>query len=305
VEYPSCTNHFGGDTCGDGETADPNAKHESCCTLVTNSAGLKIGKYQVTAGRMRAFVERYNGNLQQWAASNPKGWDPSWTSELPSSLDDANSKLGPALKRGCDIANEGARTYWQPPISADEKNDFPKDVLDEKALNCVTWHMAQALCVSDGGRLPSLAESNAIWSNDGANSYPWEFQDSSGYNPDTGWDERLVHNYSYQTPNIPSDARIDGDVPLDRSYSIGPPGRRPKGANKIGVQDAVGNMLPWLNDGPNVFAWTLSWEEHPLQDSSDTWPDNLKDVDGFGTQEARDGVRTGYYAIGARCVFDK
>ncbi|HVH44041.1 MAG TPA: SUMF1/EgtB/PvdO family nonheme iron enzyme, partial [Labilithrix sp.] len=262
VEYRSCTGHFGGDTCGAGETGEPDAKHENCCTTVTNSDGLKIGKYLITAGRMRAFVERYNGNLQQWAATKPKGWDDAWTSELPASLDEANAALGPEGKKGCSITTDGkgARTYWQPPIGED-KNDFPQDVLDEKALNCFSWHMAQALCAFDGGRIPNNDEIQAMVTNDGEDDYPWQFQDKSTYKPKTA-DERVVSYYSYHTPNPPADMRKDGTDPLDRTFWIAPPGRRPKGANKIGVQDALGNMLNWVNDDPQYFTWTMSWEEH-------------------------------------------
>lgn len=305
AEYPSCTRHFGGDTCGEGETGAADAKHESCCTTVTNKSGLKIGKYHVTAGRMRAFIERYSGNLQTWAATSPKGWNASWTSELPTSVDEAHEELGGSLKAGCSVSpsGKGGRTYWQPPIG-DDKSDFPQDALDEKALNCVPWHMAQALCVSDGGRLASRPEIIAIMTNNGANTWPWQFKDKSPYDPESGWDDRTIHNYSYETPNVPANIRLDGDGPLDRSFYIAPPGRRPSGANADGIQDAVGNVLPWVNEGPNRFAWTMSWEEHPTSmDPNNTkgnlWPENRSEL----SQQVRDSIRDGYYALGARCVF--
>ena len=54
-----------------------------------------------------------------------------------------------------NVVNQGGRTYWQGPIdgNAEEASDFPKEVLDEKSLNCVGWYMAQAACAFDGGRL--------------------------------------------------------------------------------------------------------------------------------------------------------
>jgi hypothetical protein len=298
VESPSCTGHFGGDTCGEGETGTADAKHESCCATVTNSKGLRIGKYHITAGRMRAFIERYNGNLQQWAATNPPAWDGNLTDELPASMDDALYMLGPYTKRGCSITSEGrgARTYWQDPID-DDKNDLPKDVLDEKALNCVPWVLATALCAFDGGRLPTQAEAMAIAENDGENDWPWQFQDpaphvdkSEGQYED---DARFVHWRNYVTPNAPANMRQDGDGPLDRSFYIAPPGRKPTAANKIGVQDAVGNLLTWLSDGRNRVAWTASWEEHEKQNKVLTWPSNKNEDEAMG-----------YYAIGARCVFE-
>ncbi|MDF2695722.1 MAG: Tryptophan synthase alpha chain, partial [Labilithrix sp.] len=290
IEFKSCTGHFGGDTCGVGETGDTTAKHESCCTTVTNSAGTRIGKYHVTAGRMRAFVERFAGNLQQWAGTSPQGWDDGWTQELPATMDDALYMLGPGLKRGCSVnlQGKGARTYWQD--LAGETSDFSKDVLDEKALNCVPWHLAQALCVYDGGRLTSHAENMAIATNDGDNQWPWQFQDNTAYTETKG-DDRVVHRYSYATPNPPANLRMDGNSPLDRAFFIAPPGRRPTGVNKVGVQDAVGNVLPWANDSVRRFSWTMSWEDHPKKDQAQTW----------GTDASE---RNGYYAIGARCAFE-
>lgn len=301
VEYKSCTGHFGGDTCGAGETGTAEAKHESCCTTVDvtdRPAGkLRVDKYQVTAGRMRAFIERYSGNLQEWAKTSPQGWNDAWTSKLPASISDAHFLLGPANKRGCAVAGQGGRTYWQPPIggNAAEQSDFAKDVLDEKALNCVTWHMAQALCVSDGGRLATAAEIKWLFENGGKTQWPWQTKDTSAFNPNAG-DGRLAHYYSYQTPNPPKTMRTAGSgsstYPVDQAFWMAPPGRHPSGANQYGIEDMAGNMMPWVNEGPRQFIWTLSWEKHAKNLTATTY--NPQDPPGA---EA-------YYAIGARCVRD-
>jgi hypothetical protein len=259
---------------------------------VKHSSGKRIGKYLVTAGRMRTFVERYNGNVQEWAQTSPPGWNDDWTENLPASMDDALFMLGPALKRGCSITQQGkgARSYWQQ-INGDT-SDFSKDVLDEKALNCVPWHLAQALCVYDGGRLPTNSENMAIATNDGDDNWPWQFQDTSPYSSSKP-DDRVVHRYSYATPNPPANMRMDNGGPLDRTFFVAPPGRRPLGANKLGVQDAVGNLLVWASDSPRRFSWTMSWEQHEKKSQPDTWPPN----------DAQSEVN-GYYAIGARCIFE-
>ncbi|MBX3208528.1 MAG: hypothetical protein KF764_26080 [Labilithrix sp.] len=292
VEFKSCTGHFGGDTCGAGETGEAGAKHESCCATASSN-GKRIGKYHVTAGRMRAFVERFGGNLRQWADTSPAGWNDAWTSILPTSMDDALFMLGPNVKRGCSISlqGKGARSYWQ--ALAGETSDFSKDVLDEKALNCVPWHLAQALCVFDGGRLTTHAENLAQITNDGTTTWPWQFQDNTPYSErDHPADGRLVHRYSYATPNPPADMRRDGAGPLDRTFFVAPPGRRPTGGNAIGVQDAVGNLLTWANDGVRRFTYSMSWENHEKQNTLRTW-----------AQDSQNEVN-GYYAIGARCVFE-
>ncbi len=90
----SCTAHNGGDTCGSGGAGGVGAASwESCCTTAT-VAGVKIGKYQVTSGRMRAFLERTNGNVrkvvqdaraagQLHGATMNAAWDP----YLPTSME--------------------------------------------------------------------------------------------------------------------------------------------------------------------------------------------------------------------------
>lgn len=298
VAFPSCTGHFGGDTCGPGDTGTGEAKHESCCATV-ESGGTTIGKYLVTAGRMRAFVERFSGNLQQWAATNPPNWDSSWNDELPSSMEEALDRLGPNVKRGCSVPNQGGRTYWQKDANGDpdETSDFSQDTLDEKALNCVPWHLAQALCHFDGGRLASSDEIFSLVTNDGSTSFPWG--NSPGF-VTKAQSDLIVHFFSYLTPNPPASLRTNGEDPLDKAFFMAPPGRRPGGNNKAGAADAVGNMLPWVNDGVGRFSWTASWEEHPLagfdraQGGSQRWPPS-----------GGSGEQWGYYAIGARCAFDR
>lgn len=299
VEHKGCTGHFGGDTCGDGETGDTNAKHESCCTTIAvtdrPAGSFVVDKYHVTAGRMRAFVERYGGDLQSWAATNPKNWNQAWNDKLPASLSDAHYLLGPGSMRGCSVANQGGRTYWQPPVDGDtaEQSDFSQDVLDEKALNCVTWYMAAAVCAFDGGRLPSNAEVKWLFENGGKSQYPWQVHDPGSYDPNVA-DEHLVHRYSYQTPNPPDTMRIVGTgpdaYPLDHAFWVAPPGRRPKGANTYGVQDMAGNLAIWVNDQEKYFTGTMSWEKHAK---------NLT-AGRYGDQDNSDG----YYALGVRCVRD-
>jgi hypothetical protein len=90
----SCTAHGGGDTCGSGGEGGLGAQGwESCCSRVTVGA-TKIGKYQVTSGRARAFLERVKGDVRSVvqgarAAGQLHGaiMDPSWDLYLPTSLE--------------------------------------------------------------------------------------------------------------------------------------------------------------------------------------------------------------------------
>ena len=63
----SCTQTNGGTTCGSGEVGDPAAVHESCCiSLPIPGSTTRLDKYKITSGRMRAFIERTQGNVQGW-----------------------------------------------------------------------------------------------------------------------------------------------------------------------------------------------------------------------------------------------
>jgi formylglycine-generating enzyme required for sulfatase activity len=288
VASPSCVGNHGGDTCGE------NGKDDCCATVdISDGATFTVDKYQATAGRMRAFITKTNGDLQTWVNNaQPPGWNAGWTDNLPTNMDEALYALGPGGKRGCNVASQGGRTFAQDPIvgDPDEKSDFSQDVLDEKALNCVTWYMARALCAYDGKRLAKASEIRHLFTNGGTTTYPWQFQDKSAFNPNA-MDERLSHKLNYETPNPPAGMRlVNNDYPLDHAFYMAPPGRFPKGADKYGVQDAAGNMLPWVNDGPKQFVWTFSWENHPGDLKGSTW--NMSDGP------------DGYYAIGFRCAAD-
>jgi hypothetical protein len=109
VGAPSCATHLGGDTCGIGEVGEPGAKHESCCRSLpvpgftdAAHAGKKVylDKYEITTGRIRAFVERLaaaNGgvpNVKAWiAAHTPQIWDPAWNTFMPSDTEGGTATI--------------------------------------------------------------------------------------------------------------------------------------------------------------------------------------------------------------------
>ena len=68
ADKPSCTAHYGGDSCGiGGDGSVGAASYESCCAtadVTVNGTTTSLGKYQVTAGRMRTFLTAVNGNVR-------------------------------------------------------------------------------------------------------------------------------------------------------------------------------------------------------------------------------------------------
>jgi hypothetical protein len=113
VGAPSCTAHLGGDTCGTGEVGEPGAKHESCCRSLPVAGyadaahpgkAVYLDKYEITAGRVRAFVERITAasagvaNIKGWvAAHRPQIWDPAWEVFLPSDAEGGTQLIGRRL----------------------------------------------------------------------------------------------------------------------------------------------------------------------------------------------------------------
>ena len=107
----SCVVQFGGDTCGLGEVGEAGNQHESCCHSLPVSGyadqthpgkTIYLDKYEITAGRMRAFVNAIGskpGGIRQWMANNPpEVWNNSWNQFLPSDVND--SILRPRLLLG-------------------------------------------------------------------------------------------------------------------------------------------------------------------------------------------------------------
>jgi hypothetical protein len=153
IDAPSCKPHFGGDTCGTNEVgsgveshlgpaAAVQAGHESCCRTLPvagytdpNQPGktVYVDKYEITAGRMRAFLEAVGGgvdgagnakdaNVRAWmAAHRPTRWNNGWEDALPTS--NANTSTTYTIKNtttnllypGHDqylINNKTQTTWW-------------------------------------------------------------------------------------------------------------------------------------------------------------------------------------------------
>jgi hypothetical protein len=304
----SCKEHFGGDTCGVGEIGDANQAHESCCTQlpITRPGGIttRLGKYNVTAGRLRAFIEGVNGDIRGAVSTNSK-WTATYsayTSYLPTDLAGALAQVGPAAQdfewpqasdmpyfkdrtlwaaRGCFNSFGGARTYWQPPGA--DQSAYPKDALDQKTANCMTKIILAAFCIWDGGDLPLAAELTWAWRGPQDFSWPW------GNTPappivDFGPSEYVVHRYNYQYPNC---LKIGAES--DSACNVPSPGRRPKGYGPFGHAELAGSAFEFVRDA--IFYNSGSWERHTPTRNGGT----------SGTPVQQWNRR--YYAIGGRCSY--
>jgi hypothetical protein len=111
ADEKSCVQHYGGDTCGTGEVGAAGAQHETCCKSIEvpgyttgAPAGKKVyvDKYEVTAGRVRAFLAdlaaRNNGkpNMKAFIAANkPAIWNDGWNLFLAEDTDAATNVTMP------------------------------------------------------------------------------------------------------------------------------------------------------------------------------------------------------------------
>ena len=239
----------------------------------------------VTAGRFRQFVERTNGDIKGWmeknAANNPD-WQPAWNDNLPSDIPTVNFLLGPTgngtMRAGCDLDASRGRTYWMTnaeneALGESGTHPFSKDVLDQKALNCVDFYMLQAFCIWDGGRLANTAEYKAAWKGGENREYPW----GAGFD-----DSRVNWKYSYSFPETYDQGNF---------VFVGAPGRFPSGNSKTGHSDLAGLVFEWLDDtsGANAtWSGSGSWEGHTV----------MKNADLYGVTVAT----RGYWATGGRCA---
>lgn len=307
---PSCARLHGGATCGADGKGD-------CCATATQGT-TKLGRYQITAGRMRAFIEAVKGDVAAFVQGLPQTqWQPAWTSVAPLPTDRASADvaLGPAGKKACAQGANTGHTFWTP-RAGDDVSDYDQDTLDEKALNCVSWPMLQALCAFDGGHLATVKDLRAAFTNDGTTTYPW------GNDALPSWanadpKERMNNAFGFATPTMPATFRGKDGHPQEVSFFIAPPGRFPKGDNKAGIADAAGNLLEWVSDSPRQFVWKGDFEHHAADAvvfGGSVWMDKQKlltlSTDDWrwgegqllgnaGTADQRDG----YYSIGGRCAF--
>ncbi len=285
ADAPSCTRHFGGDTCGSGEVGQAGAQHESCCiALPIPGGGGMLDKYQITAGRMRAMIERLNGNVLGWYEANKanltqtnrnqieayKAWLPSDKTSFPLG---AEYQVGghiylpqrPSVSQGCaaGVGDYGSHTYANN-LEGDVRG-MSQDDLDARSLNCVPYPLLAAFCAWDGGRLQTQAEHNAAW---GAAKWPWgnspvpagyatvngawtkvsgDYPTGTGQPCPTCDDSFANWSNNYQVP-----AGGGAMNPTDYAYWISPPGRFPKGKGPSGHMDLAGNLMEIVADTAGV-----------------------------------------------------
>jgi hypothetical protein len=191
-------------TCGRRESNNAARVHESCCrALPVPGLPLRIGKYEVTSGRVRQFITAVGPNLRAWAAGEIAAGSPiglRLSRQLPANVLDllpstaatnqplnlivqlgagVMDKRTPSMSQGCYNGPDayGHATYWQPVATLRSMygasfpaRRFTQAQYDEKPMNCAPNWIYAAFCAWDGGRLPTRDEYDVLW---GADAYPW------------------------------------------------------------------------------------------------------------------------------------
>lgn len=199
-----------------GTNTDPEAVSDEKPPHATTLKAFELDEFEVTVGRMRSFVEIYDGTLPKTGAgahpaNSSSGWQIAFAASMPSSRAELEEQLN------CD---PGSYQAWT--TQAGVRENFP--------INCVSWYVALAFCIWDGGRLPTEAE--------------WEMASAGG-------SEERLYPWGATTPDLAvhavANCRGDGTtgcLPADLLAV----GSRAQGKGKWNHQDLAGSLWEWTLD---------------------------------------------------------
>jgi hypothetical protein len=189
VVAASCKGAHGG---GGVETCGSTATPESCCRslVLPTTKTRRLDRYEITAGRVRAFVEAVpsvRAFAKAHAAANPASQLASVVSTYAGLVDvlpDSKNPQDPVplpvhlgafpldpinALDGCFVGPDayGHATYWQEPATLTQfgvsARKYARDVLDAKPMNCVMPLFLAAFCAWDGGELARTSDYREVW----------------------------------------------------------------------------------------------------------------------------------------------
>jgi formylglycine-generating enzyme required for sulfatase activity len=189
---------------------------------------LALDRFEVTVGRFHNFVDAYETARSPGAGAGKhpafpdSGWQPQWSDEngpMPLTIGELSSAL---RARGESLDLEADQTL---PVRG------------------VSWHLAFAFCIWDGGRLPTEAE--------------WAYAADSG-------EDRVYPWLSDPEPSITHERAVYSG---EDTMPVGPApvGTHSSGKGPLGHEDLAGNVYEWMAD---VYTATLPATCHGPQDAT-------------------------------------
>ena len=206
---------------------DPEKPQSGGGPRVTVSS-FRLDKYEITVGRFRQFLNAYPGSRPKpgdgaHPAVPGSGWQTTWP--LPPDAAGIRAQLNNPSGMVCLHAT------WTDTPGPNE----------HQPITCASWFLLFAFCAWDGGRLPTLFESQYVAvGGDDLRVYPWSDPPSS-----------TAHDDSFA---VFSD---DANHPIAGPGNVG---SRPKGASRWGQLDLLGNVDEYLLDfyALTLQPWTIS-----------------------------------------------
>ncbi len=186
VDAPSCKPNNGGDTCGPFDVAH----QESCCKTLPvpmysdpkePGKTVYVDKYEITAGRMRAFVDAMssaNGGVPKikdyTAAHRPARWNPNWELALPNAMTGTVATFSTTTKAAVgQLSTPGQQDYLEskPTISSWSvaNGTWEIDIGLVRALNAT--HFFPEYVTGKGWPAPDYAASHDLNCSNGEKSY--------------------------------------------------------------------------------------------------------------------------------------
>lgn len=198
---------------------DPECRSPEQPEQLATIDSFELDAYEVTVARFRDFVEAFPVPPDESAGEHPaiagSGWQTAWNQDYPASRDSLIAEL--------DCGS--VASYSSTP-----------GVNDNLPVDCVSWLVAFAFCVWDGGRLPTEAE--------------WEYAAAGG-------SEERLYPWGGAEPTV-DHAAFDcllADDFLCSEQDFAPVGSFPLGVGRFGHRDLAGNLSEWVLDFYDVSAY--------------------------------------------------